>query len=199
MRKLKLLFTAAIALVAFAALSTSAGAATAEIDPAGAIASESNGRLTFGSSPTIQCNVTLNGTLASSVELSVGRRLGEVTEVRIRECAGGSVSAILSPPWEMTISAILGTAPDNLTGLLFAIDGAAFNLSVFGGFVNCLYIGDAGALLNAVDTGRNTYSTGTIDALEEVQLPRGGGGGLCPDEGGFAGEFDVTSQRIVVS
>jgi len=200
MSKLKLLFGAALALMAFAAVSTSASAAyTAEISPAGEIEGISNGRVTFGSGPEIECNLTLYSNLNSSVSVEVGASLGSVTEVEIEECEGGSGVVVLNLPWSLTIAAILGTAPDNMTGLLFDINNASFNLSVFEGIVNCLYQGTAGALLAAVDTGTNTYSTGNIEVLEEIQLPKHSGSFLCPGEGGLEGEFSVEpSQSITV-
>jgi hypothetical protein len=107
MSKLRLLFAAAIAMLAFAAFASPASADTAEIDPAGRIENVSNGKLTFGSSITIQCDVTLNGTLAAAVNVTVGTQIGSVTEVRVANCTGGNVSSINDLPWPISTACIV--------------------------------------------------------------------------------------------
>lgn len=204
MSKLKLLFAAAIALVAFAAMASSASALTARVESGGSISSASLGKVTFGgSSITIECNLTLNGRLNTSVSLAVGSTLGTTTEVRIANCTGGSVSGVLNLPWQLVINEILtsGGAPttENLTGLLFEIVNSSFNLSVFGGLVNCLYQGTAGALLEVTKLRAATYSSALLIALETIQIPKHSGS-LCPAEGTFAGTFGLSPlQTMTIS
>ncbi len=198
MSKLRLLFAAAIAMLAFAAFASPASADTAEIDPAGRIENVSNGKLTFGSSITIQCDVTLNGTLAAAVNVTVGTQIGSVTEVRVANCTGGNVSSINDLPWPIRINEIYGELLNNVEALGVDLVGSDFTLSVFGGFVNCRYEGTAEAFIELIDTGVNTYNVGDTIADETVALPRIGGSGLCPGSGGFAGSFDtVPDQRLV--
>jgi hypothetical protein len=198
----KLFLTAAMALVALFAATGVASAANATVEPGGAISSVSLGKVSFsGSGITIRCNLTLNGSLARGpIELLRGRTLGSIREVLIRECEGGNVSAILNLPYTITIETILGTIPSAITGLLFTLPRAAFNLSVFGGFVNCLYEGTQGALLGltAVAGTREPwrYTTGLITTLAS-RLPLRSGSG-CPPEGTMNGTFSLTRQTISV-
>jgi hypothetical protein len=199
MSKVKLLFAAAIAIVAFAAVASSASAYRAAVSRAGAISSVSLGKITFGSGPEVECNLTLNGTLASSVELTAGTSMGAINEVRWANCTGGTVGGVLGLPWNLSVDSIGGTLPNEATELYFDLRGSAFNLSVFFGIVNCLYAGDSSATLAVNDTGTNTYTSGLITADETIQLPFIRGSGACPEEGGFAGTFNLTSQTLTVS
>jgi hypothetical protein len=51
----------------------------------------------------------------------------------------------------------------------------------------------------ALPVSATTHATGAIAALSEIQLPFSSDSGLCPAEWESAGEFDATSQTIVVS
>jgi hypothetical protein len=201
----KLLLTTAVALVAMFAVAGSASASEATVSPAGGIAAPSSGQLTFtGGSISIRCNVTLNGSLLRGpIRTESTSQIGEVTEVTIaREtCSGGTVEGVLNVPWTMTLTQTLGTAPNAITGLLFTINNAQFLLSVFGGFIDCLYAGNAGALLALSAIARTSpqqYRTGTISALNSsLSLSSGGFG--CPSSGSMTGTFTVTAQTITVS
>lgn len=190
----KLLVTTALALVALFALTGVASAYSAAVSPAGEISSPSEGKVSFTSGEiTIRCNLTLTGELAETVELTSGSSMGEVSSVEWANCENGNVRAVLGLPWNLSVSATLGTLPDSGTGLQFSVDGASFQLSVFGGFVNCLYRGNALALLATNDTGTNTYSTGNItssaNALAKVS------GALCPESGTLSGTFRLSPQQ----
>ncbi len=198
MSKLKLLVVAAIAVVAVAAFASSASAFRATVSRGGAISSVSAGKITFGNSaPRIECNLTLNGSLLTSFEITANTQMGEVTEVRIANCSGGEVERVLNLPWRITVNTALGRGPDSYTGILFNIVNAAFNLNTFFRTINCLYSGTAGALLSLNDTGTDTYTTAGIRALETVQLPLSRGGELCPREGSFAGTFGLSPQQSI--
>lgn len=195
LRRSKWLLIAALALVALTAASSGASAASFRISPGGAISSPSVGKLSFtGSGLTIACNVTLNGTLSNALLLKVaGTVFGAVTAVRIANCEGGNVSGVLNLNWPLKYNSILGTLPEAVTGILFDIERASFNLSTFFELVNCLYEGTAGALLSV--SGRNPYTTGGIRALETVRLPLHEGEG-CPATGSMRGSFTITAQTI---
>lgn len=202
----KLVLTSAVALVALFAVVGSAVASEATVSPAGAIASASEGKLSFtGGSFTIRCNVTLNGSLLRGPIRTEGTgQLGSITEVQIRECEGGSVSGVLfreeeGRAWAIRLVRTLGTAPNSVTGLLFNIVGAKFQLSVFGEAVNCLYAGDNGALMALTATRTaGVYTTGRITALATA-LPLVSGGFLCPSSGTMAGRFNITAQTITIT
>jgi hypothetical protein len=185
-----------------------AGSATASeetISPAGSIAAPSTGQLTFtGGSISIRCNLTLNGSLLRGpIRTESTSQLGEITEVNIaREtCEGGRIAGVLNVPWTMTLTQTLGTAPNALTGLLFTIHDLQFLVDALGGFVNCLYRGNAGALLALSAIARTSpqqYRTGNITALNSsLSLASGGFG--CPSSGSMAGTFSITAQTITVS
>jgi hypothetical protein len=192
----------ALAVVASGVAASSAAALDMTIDPAGRVVTASNGKLTFGEAVSIQCNVTLKATLAAtSIAVTSGAHVGEVSEVSIRNCEGGSVSGVLGLPWEITIDAPLETEPEaeprNLTGMLFELRDVAFNLSIFGGFVNCLYRGDTAGLAELIPTGEGetTYTANAIASLGEVFVPFERGSGFCPEDGAFTGEFTVNPEQ----
>jgi hypothetical protein len=197
----KLFMTTAVALVAMFTVAGSAMASEATVSPAGAISAPSTGQTTFTSSFSTRCNLTLNGSLLRGpIRTESTSQIGEVTEVTIaREtCEGGTVEGVLNVPWRMTLTQTLGTAPNAITGLLLTINNVQFLLSVFGGFVDCLYEGDVGALLvlSALRTA-GTYRTGNIAALNSsLSLASGGFG--CPSSGSMSGTFTVTAQTITV-
>ncbi|HMJ01427.1 MAG TPA: hypothetical protein VK506_00715 [Conexibacter sp.] len=203
-KKIKLLLTAAIALVAITAFASSASAFTARTAPGGNITADSNGRLTFGSGITsIQCEVSLIGDLAVTAGIDAGDQFGTIDAVRIANetCSGGIVLGVLNLSWRLTVRALQGTAPNELLGFSFDISTAAFELEGFFG-VDCLYSGRAAGLQRLIDTGVNTYRTEDQRALEEVTLPRNTerSDGACPATGGFRGTFDMTPvQSITVS
>ena len=204
MSKLKLLFAATVALVAFAALTSTAGAFRAEIRNGGAINAPSLGKITFGTSPTIQCSLTLNGTLATSATLAAGTRIGAINEVAISACSGGEVERVLNVPWEIVVKSVPSGLPDSATSLSLSLRRVAFLLETFFGIINCLYAEEgtriAGGILSLADTGTNTYTTGLLRADETIQLRRSSGSGSCPTEGGFAGTFRLNAtQSITVS
>jgi len=200
MSKLKLLFAATVALVAFAALTSSAGAFSARVAAGGNISSPSLGRITFGSSPTIQCNLTLNGSLRTSASIAVNETLGSITEVRIASCTGGSVERVLSLPWPLTVRAIPSGLPDSATSLEVNIVRSSFNLSTFFELVNCLYSGNSAGIIEMADTGTNTYTTGLVRANETVRIGFVRGSEACPSTGEFRGRFALNAtQSITVS
>jgi hypothetical protein len=191
----KLFITAALALAAFMAASGTASAFTATVAPAGAITSVSRGLVTFSSgTTTITCRVTLRGSLNATVTLTAGQSLGRVSAVEIAECSSGATVTVLSLPYNLNYQSVAGTLPNAVTAINFRVDAAAFNLSLFGRFINCLYSGNQPARLAV--RGTNPYETGDITTTAaSLPLVRGAG---CPSEGEMRGVFSLTAQRISV-
>lgn len=194
----KVLLTMALSLVALFATAAGASAYTATVEPAGEIETVSNGKVDFTASGiTIECNLTLAGWLEETVANAerAGSYMGEITEVNWSECVGGSVRAVLGLEWAITTSRINGTLPNGATSLDFVINGAEFQLSVFGGFINCLYSGNAAA--NMAVSGSNPYSSGTITTNSSYTLQSGF---LCPNPGSMVGSFEMEpGQTITLS
>ena len=204
MRKLKtLLLMGAVALVALAASSATAGAFTVSNSPAGAIAAASLGALTFSGGATIRCPVTLNGSLlAGPITIAAGERIGSITEVRIGTCEGGSVRRVLvesGSAWPIQINSVPSGLPNSVSSVQILVVNSKFDLSTFGGFVECLYEGSAPASL-AVSTTRTAgvYTTGLETVLTNSERFISGNN-LCPSSGSFAGSFGLTRQTLTVS
>lgn len=203
LKKTKLAVTLVVAFAAMAAFASSAFAITATVSPAGSV--NATGTSTFtGGSTSIRCPLTLGTNLsAGPITLARGARMGEVRSVTIGTCEGGSVESVLALPWSLTLNDTLPTLTSltttNATGALLNIVGASFNLSVFGGFVNCLYSGTAGALLTLTHTeaGSSRYTARTLRALESVELSLVRGGFGCPTTGHFAGTFTLATTQTV--
>jgi hypothetical protein len=183
----------AIALLAIALTTASAGALNMSVAPAGRVRAASSGSLTFeGGGMRIECQITLGGTISRGpIVVREGAQIGETTELTIGTCSGGRVERVLLLPWAIKIASVLGGAgPTGLTGILFTLVGAAFKLSVFGGFVNCLYMGTTAGLAALTPTarGETRYTMGSVVSLREVEIPLITGG-LCPTRGHFIATF----------
>lgn len=202
LKKTKLVVMLAIAAAAMMVAASSASAITANVSRGGAV--NATGTSTFeGSGISIVCPLTLATNLSTGpITVARGNSLGSITGVTIGACTGGSVERVLALPWSLTINDTLPTierlTTTNATGVLMNINGASFNLSTFGGFLNCLYRGTAGALLTLTPTsaGANTYTARTLRALETVSLPLVSGSG-CPATGHFAGTFTLSAVQTV--
>lgn len=200
--QLRLSVAAAFAALALVLAVGAAGAAEATIAPAGSIESSSNGQVTFGDGiMAFDCNLTLNGSLASGpVALTRGTTLGAITEVRLGVCDAGDVDGILSLPWDIELTALLGTAPNELTGFSVTVSPLSLLLSgLFG--LSCLWSGE-GAMLQALTRTRRSglYTTGVQFMLAEVTIPRRSGTSNCPSSISFRGTLDIEPrQSITVS
>lgn len=193
----KLILGVVTAFVVLVAGASSASAFTAVASPSGAITSVSLGTVTFSSGETtINCRLTLRGELRREITLVSGVTLGSISSVTAAECNNVARITILALPYTLSFTASLGTLPDNGTGTSFRVLGASFNISLFGGFVNCLYRGDQSALLATTDTGTNTYRTG-LNTIIGVPLRKISGAG-CPAEGELEGVLSLTEQTLTV-
>jgi hypothetical protein len=201
----KIVLAAALALVALFAVAASASAAhNATISPGGEISTPSSGKVTFRAGEiSIACSLTLSGTLARAIanlERPEERQsLGSVRSVSWRECSGGEVAGVLGTPWNILYTGETGTLPNAVTAVSFSIQNAQFQLSVFGGFVNCLYAGEAPvSMVTTATRTAGTYTSGLISTVESAF--RKVSGSLCPESGTMTGRFTLSpTQTIVVS
>ena len=206
LKKTKLAVALVVALSAMGIAASSASAITASVSPAGT-QNVTSSAVTFGGSGiSIICELTLRTSLLGGpITVARGAQIGEVTEVRWANCSGGTVERVLSLNWRLTIGDTLPTVASlttrNATGILLIIQGASFNLSAFGGFVNCLYRGNPGALMALTHTAREstTYTGSSLVALSEIRLPFVSGSGLCPRTGTFSGTFSIATQTITLA
>ena len=199
----KIVLTAALALVALFAVVSSASAFNAAVSPGGAITTASSGKVTFRAGEiSITCNLSLSGSLNTSVtgiETPSGQSLGSISGVSWRECTGGEVSAVLGLNWNILYTGETGTLPSSVSSIGFTIQNAQFRLSVFGGFVNCLYAGEAPVTMSVLRTRTaNQYTTSTIRTNESSFAKVSGS--LCPNSGSMTGTFSMSpTQTITVS
>ncbi len=181
-----------------------AGALVAVVEPSGAIEAPSSGEISFrGGLITIRCPVTLGGSVSGGpIEVSRGAQFGSLTDVRVGRCSGGSVERVLinnrERAWPAKIETVLpvGGTREELRGLLFFLERAAFQLATFGEAVACLYEGPAFGLIRAINLGEDgsggwRYSTERVDALTTASFRLVSGGELCPANGSFSGRFEL--------
>lgn len=198
----KLVLMAALALVAVFAIAGTAAAYDAEISPGGEI-SASGSNVTFSSGRiAIVCDLTLDGSLATSVsnvEEDSNQDLGEVTEVSWASCEGGEVRAVLGLEWNISFDGANGTLPNEVSSIDFSIDDAEFQLAVFGGFINCLYSGNAVVEMDVNPTRTaGVYTSSTISTTGSTYGLVSGS--LCPSTGSMTGAFSMSpTQTITVS
>lgn len=192
------------AVVAVLTATTGASALEATIEPAGAIEAPSSGEISFrGGLITIRCPVTLGGTAnAGPIAVARGSQFGLISDVRIGRCSGGSVERVLinnrERVWPAKIEAVLpaGGTREELRGILFFLERAAFQLATFGEAVSCLYEGPAFGLIRTTNLGEDRaggwrYSTERVEALQIASFRLVSGGELCPTTGSFSGRFDL--------
>jgi len=178
-------------LVATVATAGAASGAFVDMEPSGAVTFASSPKLTFrAGGRAVECTTTLHGRMrAGPISLAEGTA-GEVTEGTMSSCAGGTVRELLfRERWTIKAETTLGTAPNEVTGVVFKIEGFAFALSTFGEFLNCLYSGTVKALMPL--TGTAYYEIGTLRVLESSSLRKVSGFG-CPESGTIIGNLSLT-------
>lgn len=187
---------------AVVALGWDAGGAGAydmdDIDPAGSVSMPSAGKVSFGETPQVSCNITLNGSIEPEVQMIRGEDLGSVTSVSIRNCEGGSISAVLDLPWPIEYESVEGTLPNEITGLVGNMEGVALNVSVFGGIVNCLYSGLYRVYIATFPIFLSRWGVLAVIILPEdaLRLALARGSMLCPAELVASGEFSISPEQV---
>jgi len=188
--------------VVLAALAASAGTAHATIEftnaPGGTIEARSEGRLTFQAGVIrVTCRVVLRGRLlTTAIPATSGSKFGELTGARIEECEGGTLERALigeREAWELKVSALLGSLPETITGLLFTINTAQLQFSLLG--IRCLYSGIAGALLTLRRAEELGFTAGTGRFLESTYRLVSGAG--CPESGTMRGSISFSPAQTL--
>lgn len=191
------LLICAVAIAAAAALTATASAFTATLSPAGAITAPSLGTVSFVSGETvINCNYTLRGELNRSFAMTAGTTIGRITGVTARECNNGATATILGLPYTIVFLGFAGTLPDNAGSIEVAIQRFSHNLSLFGGFVNCLYTGELQWNVPLVDTGTNTDRT-ELATIVPTRFRKVSGAG-CANEEEIEGQFALPTQTVTI-
>ena len=209
----KSLLSTCMAFTLVLAIAMSASALEATVSPAGLAESASEGEISFrGGIFTIRCPLTHTTNInVGPIFLGPAFIFGNLTGFRIGRCSGGTVERVLinerERAWPLKVEALLPreARKENLTGFLYRIERAAFQLAVFGEAVRCLYEGNAGALAEVTNRGEDRrggwlYGFGRSRALESIRLRKVSGGELCPATGSFAGSFraPTPAQTITV-
>jgi len=176
-----------LVLGAFAGSVTAAEAATLQFSPAGNFTSASLGHVTFsGGTIFIRCNLTLSGTLASSITATAGAHMGMISSVSSSSCEGGTVRSILWLPWYMHFNRLTGTGVE---GFLYTT-AFEFSVTIFGIVVNCLYEGVESFLI-AASAGRSA-----LMILQGI-VNKWSGAGTCPSSLTVNGTFGLSPQQAI--
>ena len=180
-----------VALLTFAGFAGSSGAATMRFEPGGAvaIAGTFTGEL---EGVQVTCNVTLNGTLTSTlVPVARESRIGSITESRAEGCNLGVTLRILTPR-AVVNPVILIIEPEVVTGVLAKIENFGILISELFGRA-CLYGGEIGVLI-----GSESRAT-VVQVLNETALLRVTTlGGLCPASMPWSASLRISpTQRVI--
>jgi hypothetical protein len=198
--RIRLALALAAATAAAALSASSAFALSATVEAGGAVSA--TGIVTFeGSGISTSCPMTLRlSLLRGPITLAAGNQIGEVTEVSINRarCSGGSIASVLSLPWRIVINEPLPSPiePENARGLLVNFVRWSFTLEIFGGFINCLYSGNAGALIPLTRVGAALYTFRMFRMLETIELPLISGSG-CPARVHISGTFTLSATQTM--
>lgn len=196
MRKSVKFFMLALVAVIGAAFTSSSAMADITASPAGNITATSLGQVgLIGEGGlidiTLNCDVTLGGTLASSISDTAGAHVGAITGGSARNCDNGSAALLFGSPstWELTLTRI------DLAGTLatLLVNDAQFSVTVLG--TTCLYAGDVPISLDFSGSNPN-YRTGLITVLDHT-LPLASGGFLCPTTGILDATFALSPQQTL--
>lgn len=148
--------------------------------------------LTFGDGGTsLICPATLEGELhETTFEKEEGSPIGYITEAAFAEgsCTGIGTWSVNSEtlPWSISFLYWEGTLPSiDTVGLL--LEDFDFTMSILGGLVHCRYAGPAEGFVE-VAASEFVFEQG-------LSIPLVSGGGLCPSEGEFFGEGDLTEAE----
>lgn len=191
----KLVLAGALALASIGVAAGPAVAFTAVFSPGGEITMTSLGNVTiFGNVVDTECNLTLRGIFNRVITLTRGESLGQISSFVTRECESGTGVTPLVLNWAIRYREATGVLPDNGTRFTATIE-MAFNISIFGGFVNCLYSGPVDASIPLTDTGTNTYRTGLVEFLSSaLRLIRGS----CAAVTELRGVLALTTQTVTI-
>lgn len=176
-------------LLAGAALS-SAGAEEGSLSPAGEASLVSEGGVTFeAAGVSVACNLTLDGSLMEGpIAMTEGEPIGDIAGIEWSECSGGGLRASLGLEWDVVIDE-LETSPSAV--LRVTVVDLEFQLSTFGGFVNCLYSGDVQLELPLVGTNPYDLEDAGVSGATLARVS----GAFCPSTGALTGTFELAPQQ----
>lgn len=192
-RTLRLLATAGLLLFVTHLAAASASAADyAGLSPGGAITARSLGALTFTTTGFIAtCSVSLSGRLDTSIQMPDGQ-FGSITSGAPSGCSGlTSPSLLFATAWPVRFADVLGGFPDDLAGVVIALDNVAVSGTVGG--LSCLWQGRI-ELLTTV-RGPAPYALGlfTVARTSRLALVRGA---ICPSSVSVTGAVAVTAMTF---
>lgn len=122
-----------------AVLASSAAALSSLGSSATAITGTASRALVVGSFGTVECNITLRGTLQSRVAKTSGTTAGAITAASAGNCTSGGMT-VLALPWPLTYARFSGTLP-NINWVEHFMGGFSFNI-VLGSVCAGLFRGD---------------------------------------------------------
>jgi len=137
--------------------------------------------------PTLECPVTFEGSLHSSViTKTAGSLSGYVTKAIIGSaaCTGGHATILQEKlPWHLTYEGFTGGLP-RITGFILAVHTTAFLIET-GGLL-CLYQ-ENGTARSRVTVNISGGVATSITHDTTIRLPKFSGSSFCPSEGGLEG------------
>lgn len=142
--------------------------------------------LTFGrGGSAIICPVTIAGEFHRSVFSKEEFLLGYITTANVAEgeCRGIGTARANPGDWHITFLYWTGTLP-NIDTIGLLLENVDFTLRILGGLVTCRYQGPAEGFVDVAES--------TLVAEQGITIPLISGGGLCPPEGEFFGDADIT-------
>jgi len=146
---------------------------------------------------SIVCEIEMLVSLHSVFVKTSGSLIGNVQEVRIRNCRGGTVTFLaLSLPMHVTYVSFSGTLP-NITSVRMQFNRYGFLVSAFFGLGRCLYGGNF--QVTTFGAGAR-ISTLRADERRVLPLVTNLGGFECPSGGVFRGSWSVfpTVELVLV-
>lgn len=201
------LLVGALAAAAFVASVSSATASSFTVSPGGNITAASQGLVTFSSAVlNTFCRVTLSGQLdrgpiAKQRLNQFGTITSGTTLCNNVDASTPVIATLLQLPWRLRYDTILGSLPDAVTGFLFWVNPAVFNLNVQG-VANCTIVvnlqGALGVLTRVAGAAR--YATNLLRILTKRPDIITQNSGLCPSTGltnGLVGDFSLTPRQTL--
>ena len=202
MRKGKLV-VAALAAMLIMAIGVGSASASRGFSPSASTFGATARALSFTGSNGVRviCDVTLGGSLHSTIAKTPGTLGGFITSGRVAEerctAAGGAErgrATILQEglPWHVTYNSFTGTLPSAVSGILVTVNNASFLLRVRVFFVeiNCLYRGSIGAIIEG--RGNNSFERITVQLPNSIPVIAGQSE-VCPPRGELNGFFTLTA------
>lgn len=172
-----------------------AAVAKAEVitaEPAGSITKTSLGAVTFsGGAISLNCQITLRGTLASAIEDVRGEPVGALTGGSVTSCNTGSLQLLFGVAWNDVLADVarLGGAPKLLP---IDMNGVRVSVTILG--ITCLYGGNVPTSLQAEGSPLATR----LVAVLANSLAKVSGSEFCPETIQMRGTFAITAQTLAL-